>query len=136
MVCLSGKYHFRFLKGCLLQILFVTFLNTLSHISIVWCQLFYVVLSLRKQFYLRVKKFRLNVKTENTCGQCSIYPTIRPKLRGNCAFPQNFHTRKLGAISVFYAVLNTENCFSKFHVLRNAFIEVAFTSFKTNMTQV
>ena len=28
-----------------------------------------------------------------------------PKLCGNCAFPQNFHTRKLGKISVFYAVL-------------------------------
>ena len=26
------------------------------------------------------------------------------KLWGNCAFPQNFHTRKLGEITVFYAV--------------------------------
>ena len=26
------------------------------------------------------------------------------KLCGNCAFPQNFHTRKLGEIMVFYAV--------------------------------
>ena len=26
------------------------------------------------------------------------------KLYGNCAFPQNFHTRKLGEISVFLAV--------------------------------
>ena len=29
---------------------------------------------------------------------------IPPKLYGNCAFPQNFHTRKLGEITVFYAV--------------------------------
>ena len=29
---------------------------------------------------------------------------IRPKLWGNCAFPQNFHTMKLGEITVFYAV--------------------------------
>ena len=28
----------------------------------------------------------------------------RPKLCGNCAFPQNFHTRKLGEITVFIAV--------------------------------
>ena len=31
-------------------------------------------------------------------------PTIRPKLCGNCAFSQNFYTRKLGKITVFYAV--------------------------------
>ena len=29
----------------------------------------------------------------------------RPKLCGNCAFPQNFHTRKLGEITLFYAVV-------------------------------
>ena len=29
---------------------------------------------------------------------------IRLKLCGNCAFPQNLHTRKLGEIGVFYAV--------------------------------
>ena len=28
-----------------------------------------------------------------------------PKLCGNCAFPQNFHPRKLGAITTFYAVI-------------------------------
>ena len=27
-----------------------------------------------------------------------------PKLCGNCAFPQNFHNRELGEISVFYEV--------------------------------
>ena len=27
-----------------------------------------------------------------------------PSLCGNCAFPQNFHTIKLGKITVFYAV--------------------------------
>ena len=29
---------------------------------------------------------------------------FRPKLCGNCVFPQNFHTKKLGEITVFYAV--------------------------------
>ena len=29
---------------------------------------------------------------------------IRPKLCENCAFPQNFHIRKLGEIRAFYAV--------------------------------
>ena len=28
----------------------------------------------------------------------------RPKLCGNCAFPQNFSSKELGEISVFYAV--------------------------------
>ena len=28
----------------------------------------------------------------------------RPKVCGNCAFPQNFHTMKLSEITVFYAV--------------------------------
>ena len=31
-------------------------------------------------------------------------PTHRPKLCGNCAFLQNFHTRKLGEITVFFTV--------------------------------
>ena len=34
----------------------------------------------------------------------SEFRAIRPKLCGNCAFPQNFHTRKLSEFSVFYAV--------------------------------
>ena len=33
---------------------------------------------------------------------------IAPKLCGNCALPQNFHTRYLGAISVFYAVVDSK----------------------------
>ena len=32
-------------------------------------------------------------------------PAIRLKLCGNCAFPQNFHTGKLGEISVLYLVI-------------------------------
>ena len=32
---------------------------------------------------------------------------IRPKLCGNCAFPQNFNTRKLGEFTVFFAVYTT-----------------------------
>ena len=33
----------------------------------------------------------------------------RPKLCRNCAFPQNFHTRELGEITVFSVVCQTEN---------------------------
>ena len=29
----------------------------------------------------------------------------RPKLYRNCAFPQNFHTRKLSEITVFHTVV-------------------------------
>ena len=36
----------------------------------------------------------------------ALFQAIRPKLCGNCPFPQNFHIRKLGEITVFYAVLN------------------------------
>ena len=31
---------------------------------------------------------------------------IRAKLCGNCAFTQNFHTRKLGETTTFYAVVS------------------------------
>ena len=31
------------------------------------------------------------------------------QLCGNCAFPQNFHTKELGEITVFYAVELTQN---------------------------
>ena len=34
---------------------------------------------------------------------------IRVKLWGNCSFPQNFHTSKLGEITVFFAVAIFEN---------------------------
>ena len=32
------------------------------------------------------------------------HSAIRPKLCGNCAFPENFYTKKLGEIRVYYAV--------------------------------
>ena len=37
----------------------------------------------------------------------------RPKLCGNCAFPQNIHARKLGEITVFFAVLVRMSLFYK-----------------------
>ena len=36
------------------------------------------------------------------CGKAQF--AIRPKLCGNCAFPQHFHTRKLGELTVFFTV--------------------------------
>ena len=39
------------------------------------------------------------------CTVATEYRVIRRKLCGNCAFPQNFHTRKLVEITVFCAVL-------------------------------
>ena len=33
------------------------------------------------------------------------FRAIYPKFFGNCAFPQNFHARKLSEITVFYADL-------------------------------
>ena len=34
----------------------------------------------------------------------AVFLVNRPKLCGNCAFPLNFHTKKLVEITVFYAV--------------------------------
>ena len=42
------------------------------------------------------------------CGKARFphrFGRFRPKLCGNCVFPQNFHTRKLGEITVFFAVI-------------------------------
>ena len=50
--------------------------------------------------------FRI-VSGENgqTCSNClSVFHYFHSKLCGNFAFPENFHTRKLGEITVFYAV--------------------------------
>ena len=33
------------------------------------------------------------------------FPAIRPTLCGNCVFPQNFHTRKSGETTIFFAVI-------------------------------
>ena len=46
-----------------------------------------------------VGKFCEKARFPNSFGQFA----TRPKLCGNCAFPQNFHTRKLGEITAFYA---------------------------------
>ena len=37
---------------------------------------------------------------------CIHFHSERPKICGNWVFPENFHTRKLGEITVFYAVLH------------------------------
>ena len=39
------------------------------------------------------------------------FPANRPELCGNCGFPQNFHTRKLGKIAVFVAVYLKDNVY-------------------------
>ena len=44
---------------------------------------------------------------------CEKAQAIRPKLCGDCTFPQYFHTRKLGEITVFFAVSISEFPFKK-----------------------
>ena len=39
------------------------------------------------------------------------FRSIRLKLCGNCAFPQNFHTKKLGKITVVYTVIKDVSFF-------------------------
>ena len=36
-----------------------------------------------------------------------VFRAIHPKLCGDCAFPQNFHTRKSGEMTVFFVVFYT-----------------------------
>ena len=46
--------------------------------------------------------------------------TIVPKLYGNCVFQQNIHTRKLGEITVYYAVIEISvnvQCVDSIHTL-------------------
>ena len=47
-----------------------------------------------------------------------LFRANRLKLCGNCAFPKNFHTRKLGEITIFYAVWIT-SCVTKFPFCRD-----------------
>ena len=53
----------------------------------------------------------------------------------NCAFPQNFHARKLGEITVFFAVFANENFqslkkdFEVFQKAVNYFCKVMFEQF-------
>ena len=63
-------------------------------------------------------KFVRTPFSENTSVQLLLntvspeFRTNRPKLYGDCEFPQNLHTRKLGEISVFYAVFK-DTCRAK-----------------------
>ena len=58
---------------------------------------------------------------------------IRPKLSWNCAFPQNFHTRKLDEISVFDAVgitvffyIGPSWCYNKSYYYRSRLPEITW----------
>ena len=56
--------------------------------------------------------------------------TIRQKLCGNCSVPQNFHTRKLGEITIFFAVEDDKKQDQLWKLrlsisnLRNSFLQV------------
>ena len=54
------------------------------------------------------KAFHLISWCENFVEKAQFPHAIPPKLCGNCAFPQNFHTRKLGEIVAFSAVSYSE----------------------------
>ena len=65
----------------------------------------------------------------------------RPKLCGNCAFPQNVHTRKLGGITIFYAVtiaifLYTNAETSDFVCLKNFKERDTFTEMYTSTISI
>ena len=46
--------------------------------------------------------------------QLALFHANSPIHCGNCAFPQNFHTRKLGEITLFHAVgVPQKNCSEK-----------------------
>ena len=53
------------------------------------------------------------------------------KICGNCAFPQNFHKRKLGEIMVIYAVLNKYSRRPLFRMLLISNIRYSEQNFKS-----
>ena len=60
-----------------------------------------------------IPKFHLNFWCGIFVGAHSFRRvSIRSKLCGNCTFPQNFHTRNLGEITVFYAAFAISQTFS------------------------
>ena len=58
--------------------------------------------------YVKYQKFIkfpcMEILQKRTVTHSNSKNTIRPKFYGNCALPQNFHTRKLGETTVYYAV--------------------------------
>ena len=100
----QGKFSSGLLIHCITPLTFTASTNkTCSNLE--RCCLtrfhFFVIVALHK-----IPKFRLIQR----CGIfeeryiSGIVSVLRPKLCGSCAFSQNFHTRKLGETSVFYAV--------------------------------
>ena len=72
MVCLSRPYHFKLFKGCLLQILLDSFLNTLAHISF---NELYASFALTLYFYLENNlEYATNLAKMKPCGiQSSLF---------------------------------------------------------------
>ena len=52
----------------------------------------------------------------------------RPKLCGNCAFPQSFHTRKLDEITVFFVVNEGAQALVKMEGILGVSIEVGIST--------
>ena len=58
---------------------------------------------------LEMSKFYLISWCQNFVERHNFHSFGRTALCGNCAFPQNFHIRKLGNITTFYSVYNSKN---------------------------
>ena len=58
---------------------------------------------------LEMSKFYLISWCQNFVERHNFHSFGRTALCGNCAFPQNFHIRKLGKITTFYSVYNSKN---------------------------
>ena len=63
-------------------------------------------MSERKLGYLQMYVFITSINSFHKVNGPLYFDTFfySTKLCGNCAFPKNFHTRKLGEIKVFFAV--------------------------------
>ena len=75
------------------------FLDTLSNYGEFFFYSSHILKILVGQFLYKITTFLLNFLMLKFCGKAN-----SPKLCGNCGFPQNFHTRKLGEILVFHAM--------------------------------
>ena len=107
MVCIRTSHHFKIFKGCLPWILLVPFLNTLLYLfqhlqySVVIGVIF-SILSNTHNINTIISTNFLVWKLVEVSG--NYFWANHQKSCENCAFPQNFHNRKLGEISVFHAV--------------------------------
>ena len=79
--------------------------KTLKFHLISWCG----------NFQAKTVKHTQIIRRQKPTNCLKVFDHFCLKFCGNCAFPQNFYTRKLGKILVFYAVVQTLTMYVSMH---------------------